>query len=225
MSRIVQFPRSHTLRQTAQVPVFVEFSDVFLSGLSDAGSIGFLLAQFAEADKAILWAGDRQSFLEDGDLYMTSRMKPGFLHCTLPRAHDVLQAMEDGLGSSDLSAVVGEVWGEPNELTFTATKRLALRAEARGIPCVLIRHNAKPNLSAARNRFRIASLPSASNPDDPHAPGDPRWRVELFKSRSQAPGTWIVQHDRTADRLDFTPLASDGSVGADHGAAGRGTPG
>ena len=45
---------------------------------------------------------------------------------------DALWAMEQALGCADLAAVVGEVWGDPAALDFTATKRLALRAEASG---------------------------------------------------------------------------------------------
>ena len=143
------------------------------------------------------------------------------LLCAPRRPQGVLQAMEDGLACSGIGAVVGELWGCPRELTFTATKRLAMRAEAQGVPCVLIRHNARAEISAARNRFRIASLPSALNRDDPGAPGDPRWRVELFRSRTQAPGTWVVRHDLAADRLDFTPLLADGAVGPDRAGHGR----
>ncbi|WP_162844846.1 ImuA family protein [Pontivivens insulae] len=225
MSHIIQFPQIQGGRKSLQFTVFSGFSDVFLDVMSDAGVSALLLAKLASTGKTILWVGDRQSFREGGDLYMASKVKWGFLHCKVPRALDVLQAMEDGLGSSGLGAVIGEIWGEPYEVSFTATKRLALRSEESGIPCVLIRHNARPNLSAARNRFSIASLPSAPNFDDPNAPGDPRWRVELFKSRHQIPGTWIVKHDRAANHLDFIPLATDRTVGAGISASKRTTSG
>ena len=47
--------------------------------------------------------------------------------------------MEQGAGCAGLSAVVGEIHGAPAVLDFTATKRLALRAEASGVPVWPIR--------------------------------------------------------------------------------------
>ena len=94
-----------------------------------------------------------------------------------------------------LAAVVGEVWGDAPALDFTATKRLALRAEAQGVPGWLLRRAASPDLSAARARWRLSSAPSESDAYDPRAPGAPRWQAELFRARWQVPGTWVVRHD------------------------------
>lgn len=121
----------------------------------------------------------------------------------LTRPADVLTAMEEGLGCPALGGVVGEIWGAPAALDFTATRRLAMRAEAAGRPCWLIRRGAVPDASAARLRWRISTLPSNRNADDPGAPGDPVWRAELFRSRLGPPGDWLVRHDRTANRLEF----------------------
>jgi protein ImuA len=190
------------------------FCDMFPATPEDAGSVGFLVASLTARAGPILWVRDRMTGAEAGRLYLPQRLGLRMLDVSLSRAVDVLQAMEDGLSSGALGAVVGEMWGEPKGLTFTATKRLALRSEAHGVPCWLIRHGAVANLSAARNRWRVASLPSAPNTDDPAAPGDPRWQVELFRSRTQPPGTWIARYDRAGDRLRFMP-ASDDSAQAD----------
>lgn len=72
------------------------------------------------------------------------------------RPADVLWATEEGLRCKALSCVIGEIWGDSPALTFTATKRLAMCAEAHKVPCWLIRHAASPDLSAARDRWRIA---------------------------------------------------------------------
>ncbi|MBB5515512.1 protein ImuA [Rubricella aquisinus] len=196
------------------------FCDLFPATAEDAGSVGFLLATLTGRSGPILWVRDRMTGAEAGRLYLPQRLGARVLHVSLGRAVDVLQAMEDGLSSGALGAVVGEMWGEPKGLTFTATKRLALRSEAHGVPCWLIRHGAVANLSAARNRWRVASLPSAPNRDDPAAPGDPRWRVELFRSRTQAPGTWVARYDRAQDRLRFMAM-SDGDALADATPADR----
>jgi protein ImuA len=90
-----------------------------------------------------------------------------------------------------------------------------------GVPCWLIRQAATADLSAARNRWRIATLPSVANPDDPRAPGDPRWRLDLFRSRDGRPGEWVARHERAADRLDLVAAVPDGAVAEDAREAGQ----
>jgi len=221
MASIIRLQTRSAHHTQAQTPGLKGFSDIYPTSPRDAAAIGFVLAQLRPVKGPILWIRDRMTGLETGEMYLAQRISGGMVQCALKHPVSVLQAMEDGLGSSGIGAVVGELWGDPRELDFTATKRLAMRTEARGIPCILLRHNAHPNLSAARNRLRISSLPSAINTLDPPAPGDPRWRVELFRSRTQAPGAWVVRHDRAQDRLDFTPVLTDGAVGEDSGARGH----
>ncbi|HEX9858824.1 MAG TPA: hypothetical protein VGA75_10755, partial [Paracoccaceae bacterium] len=140
----------------------------------------------------------------------------------LSRPVDVLIAVEEGLRCKALAAVVAEIRGDPPVVNFTAMKRLALRAEAAGVPCWLIRQAATANLSAARDRWRIAPLPSTANPDDPRAPGDPRWRVELFRSRDERPGEWVASHDRgTQDHLDLVAAIPDRAVAEGASADGQ----
>ena len=74
--------------------------------------------------------------------------------------------MEEGLRCAALSAVIGELWGDPRALDFTATRRLAVAAERSGVPCWLVRLGGTANLSGARMRWRIASAPSLANPLD-----------------------------------------------------------
>lgn len=188
-------------------------SEVFSATASDGGVSGFVLSAICAANAPILWVQDHLSQNESGRPYL-----PGFpsrhpvLHITLPRAADVLWAMEEGLRCATLGAVIGEVWGTPPVLDFTATRRLATRAEASNLPCWLVRRAAVPDLSAARNRWRVASLPSLLHPHDPQAPGDPRWQVDLFRSRQAQPGTWVATYDRAADRVDFSAALRDGAV-------------
>ena len=79
--------------------------------------------------------------------------------------------MEEGVRCSGLSGVIGELWGDPAALDFTATRRLAVAAERCLVPCWLVRLGGTANLSGARMRWRIASGPSIANPFDPRAPG------------------------------------------------------
>ncbi len=197
-------------------------SEVFSTTPSDGGVLGFVMSVVPGTHAPILWVQDHMSQNEAGRPYLPGLMtKQPVIHITLPRAADVLWAMEEGLRCASLGVVIGEVWGAPPVLDFTATKRLATRAEASHLPCWLIRRGAAPDLSAARNRWRIASLPSLPHTHDPQAPGDPRWQVELFRSRQAHPGTWVASYDRAADRINFSAPVRDGAVAEADGAAGR----
>jgi protein ImuA len=197
-------------------------SEVFAATSTDGGVSGFVLSALRSANTPVLWVQDHLSQTEAGRPYL-----PGFpakrpiIHLTLPRAADVLWAMEEGLRCAALGAVIGEVWGMPPVVDFTATRRLATRAEAGSMPCWLIRRGATPDLSAARNRWRVASLPSLAHPHDPQAPGAPRWQAELFRARQVPPGIWVATHDRAADRIDFSAAFRDGAVAEADGTAGR----
>jgi protein ImuA len=137
------------------------------------------------------------------------------------RPVDVLWALEEALRCRALSMAIGEVWGQPKALDFTASTRLALRSERYGVPCWLIRRAAAPDLSAARSRWRVGALPSTAHGHDAGAPGDPRWRLTLFRTRDAQPGTWVATHDRAANRVDLLAASGDGAVAEDHGADRR----
>lgn len=197
-------------------------SDVFAQTAADAAAVGFVLAHLPRDAGTVLWAQDRLSEKEAGQPYMAGiGPERQVLRVNVSRPSDVLVALEDALRCKGMTAVIGEIWGDPPSLDFTATKRLALRAEANGVPCWLIRRAGSANLSAARNRWRIGSLPSTAHPHDALSPGDPRWRAELFRSRYTQPGTWVVRYDRASDRLDFSAPHVDGAVAARDGADGQ----
>jgi protein ImuA len=169
-------------------------TEIFAENASDGGPLGFLLAQIDPACGPVLWISDRLSRQESGRLCIAGLPRPlEVIAVDVNRPLDVLWAMEQGLGCGVLGAVVGEIWGDPPQLDFTATKRLALRAEAHGVAAWLIRRAAHPNLSAARKRWRVASLAALPDPDDSRAPGAPLWQATLFRSRWGAPGDWVAR--------------------------------
>lgn len=194
--------------------------EAFPQTVTDVAALAFVLSRLPRTNAPILWVQDRLSRKEAGRPYLAGLgMAHPIIMVDLSRAADVLWAMEDGLRCRALAAVIGEVWGDPAVLDFTATKRLALRAEAADVPCWLIRRAASPNLSAARDRWRIASLPSAPNSHDVQSPGLPQWSVDLFRSRRTKPGQWVARYDRAADRLHLTAPLRDGAVDARDGTA------
>jgi protein ImuA len=188
--------------------------------------VGFALSRLPRGTAPVLWVQDRLSCKEAGRPALAGmRADRPVIMVGLSRAVDVLWAMEDGLRCRSLGAVIGEIWGDPPCLDFTATKRLALRAEAGDVPCWLIRRAASPDLSAARERWRIASIPSAPHPHDPQAPGAPRWALDLFRARHTRPGQWVASYDRATDRVDLAVPVRDRAVDARDGTAGERTAG
>jgi protein ImuA len=197
-------------------------SEVLPAPGAEAGATAFVLAHLRGRRAPLLWIQDRLSARETGRPYLPGLGLAGpLLAVTLSHPRDALIAAEDALRCTALAGVVVEIWGTPAALDFTATKRLALRVAAAGPDCWLIRHRAAAVTSAARERWRIAPLPSAANPDDPSAPGAARWRAELFRSRHRRPGDWLVQHDRATHRLDFAAAVPDRALAAPDRAAGQ----
>ena len=159
-----------------------------------------MLAQ-VDASKPILWVQDRMAILESGRIHPPGLPSRDLIHVEARDARDALWAMEEGVRCPALSCVIGELWGDPRALDFTATRRLAVTSEHSGTPCWLVRLGGTANLSGARMRWRIASTPSLANPLDPRAPGLPAWDAELFRARGFPPGRWNVAHEAGAFHL------------------------
>lgn len=203
----------------SSVPARPSLSEIFAGTAADAASVGFTLSQLPRGQAPVLWVQDRVSRLESGVPYMPGLRGVDVVRVAVNQPRDVLWAMEEGLRCTALRAVLGEVWGDPAVLSFTASKRLALRAEASGVACFLLRRGAVPNLSAARARWRVSSLPSLPFAQDMHAPGTPRWDLELFRARDRAPGHWVGQYGERRDGA--TDHWATDHWATDHGATDR----
>ncbi len=169
-------------------------SELFADSSRDGGATGFLLAQLPRA-KPLLWIQERMAIVEAGRIYPPGLGCPDLIHVEARDARDALWAMEEGLRCPGLSAVIGELWGDPKALDFTATRRLAVAAERYGMAAYLIRQSGHANLSGARMRWRVASAPSLPNEFNRQAPGAAAWDAELFRARGFAPGRWAVTHE------------------------------
>jgi len=125
-----------------------------------------------------------------------------------PRDSEILWAMEEGLRTPGIAAVVGEV----GTLAAVASRRLQLAAERSGITAFLLRRwrdsgqaARERNLpNAAVTRWRIAALPSQPLRGEPGV-GRPRWRVELLRCRGGGPACWEVEE---ADATGHVSLAA-----------------
>jgi protein ImuA len=177
---------------------------LFAAHPRDGGWTGFLLAQLG-TDKPLLWVQQRMAILESGRIHPPGLPSQNLIHVDARDARDALWAMEEGLRCAALSAVIGELWGDPRALDFTATRRLAVAAERSSVPCWLVRLGGTANLSGARMRWRVGSAPSLANPLDGKAPGAPAWDAELFRARGFPPGRWSLTHEAGAFHLAAAP--------------------
>ena len=182
-------------RWTLPSPAGPTLSELFAASPRDCGWTGFLLAQ-VDRSKPLLWVQERMAILESGRIHPPGLGGLEILHVEARDARAALWAMEEGVRCAALSAVIGELWGDPASLDFTATRRLAVAAERSGVPCWLVRLSGTANLSGARMRWRVASAPSLANALDPRAPGSPAWDAELFRARGHPPGRWSLSGDQ-----------------------------
>jgi protein ImuA len=181
----------------AGAPAQATLREVCAASAADGAVRAFVLSHLDPTNGPVLWAQDRITRREAGEPYLPGIGREfGLIRIDVNRPADVLWAMEQALECRSLGAVLGEIWGEAAVADFTATKRLALRAEAHGVPCWLIRRAARPDLSAARERWRVAAAPSLPHPDDDMAPGLPVWQAELFRARTRPPGRWEMSWNR-----------------------------
>ncbi|MDQ3246132.1 MAG: hypothetical protein M3Q52_04425 [Pseudomonadota bacterium] len=190
-------------------------SEIFAASPRDAGWAGFLLAQL-DRSRPLLWVQERMAILEAGRVHPPGLPSANLIHVEARDARSALWAMEEGVRCAGLSAVIGELWGDPAALDFTATRRLAVAAERSGVAVFLIRLGGHANLSGARMRWRIASQPSLAHPFDPRAPGAPAWDAELFRARGHAPGRWSIAHEPgngAADPFRLVSAPADRALG------------
>ena len=190
----------------------------------DPGALALALSSLAPTldERPVLWVLDAAVARQVGRPCPQGLMAWGLSHILLicpSDARAALWSMEEALSCDAVSAVLGELWGNPRALDFTASRRLALAAERRRVPVVLVRPGATPDLSAARARWRVESVTSAQHPYDGQAPGAPRWLAELFGARGHRPGRWSAEwtdehaSSPTAHRLRLDTVMATGAVG------------
>jgi protein ImuA len=123
------------------------------------------------------------------------------------RDEDILWAVEEGLRTPGLAAVIGEI----GRLPMVASRRLQLAAERSGVTALLLRRwrNARDAAaergrpSAALTRWRVASLASADSGEP--GVGRPRWRVALLRCRGGEPAFWELE---ISDATGSVPLSA-----------------
>ncbi len=152
----------------------------------------FLLSRFLQNNGAVLWCrrGDRAHERLYGPGLADAGLAPERLVVVKGKSNsEVLWAMEEGLRSSGLAAVLGEV----ERINLTGSRRLQLASEAGASAGFLLRPPQKVlAASTVLTRWRIGAA---------HGSGDvPRtaWEVELLRCRYRTSGAilrWRVEED------------------------------
>jgi len=161
-------------------------------------------AGFAAGIAGRLGAGIVLWCLKRGDLYGPGLAGHGLdpARIALVRAKrdaDILWALEEGLRTQGVAAIVGEI----GRLPMVAGRRLQLAAERSGVTALLLRRwhtgdeaaGERERPSAAVTRWRVAALPSLPAPELDYEPGigETRWRVQLLRCRGGEPVQWNLE--------------------------------
>lgn len=186
-----------------------EFSSSVPALAEDAATTLFvagLAARLAAEGRSVLWA------LTRFDLYAPGLEQAGlgpdkvvFVEARDDR--ELLAAMEDGLRSGALAAVVGEA----RRVDMTATRRLQLAAAEGSTPALVYRRWRKAAgspldaPSSATTRWNIGCAPSQAL--GVPGVGRPRWSVELARQRNGNPFKLILEGCDAQGRLAL-PAAS-----------------
>ncbi|MEZ5774606.1 MAG: hypothetical protein R3D33_07870 [Hyphomicrobiaceae bacterium] len=137
----------------------------------------------------VLWAVARPLEREIGRLHA-----PGLAALGIPwrrivlvedaNAAATLAAMEEGLRSGALGAVVGLF----EQVAMLPARRLALAARTGRTPCLVLTGSRRAALPVCHTGWQIAPAPGAPHPFDRASPGARRWQLTLARCRGRAGG-------------------------------------
>jgi protein ImuA len=191
--------------------------ELFALDPDDAGSVtGFAAMLALRLGGGILWLRQEAVQKASGRLHAAGLLEIGLdparvIVAVLPDPVSVLRAAADVVRCPDVGVAVVELWQRPPALDLTASRRLALAAEASGVTVLLLRVDAEPTPSAAQTRWAVRA--AASAPLEANAPGYPTLEIELLRQRGRpAGGCWQVEWDREsavfrpADRNADAPI-------------------
>lgn len=177
-----------------------------------AAATGFALACAARFSRAgglprpWLWVRQDLAGRETGEPYgpglAAFGLDPGALMIVaVADARDVLRAAEEGLRCRALGLVMVEPWGDPKALDLTAARRLALTAEASGVPALMLRTGAHAGPPGAATRWSVAAAPSRPLPSLGRLSGLGRPAFAAALERLRQPGcigeggSWTMEWD------------------------------
>jgi protein ImuA len=157
---------------------------------------GFAVALAALAQGSVLWIDTDFGRLETGAPYglaLSGLALDRLVFLTVPRAVDVLWAMEEALRSRAVTTVIGEVTNDRTLDEGSATRRLSLTARDSGGFGLLLRPSSSPEASPAATRWQVAAAPGAQ--DQFGGIGRATFALSLTKNRRGSCGHWLVVWD------------------------------
>ncbi|MSO64386.1 MAG: hypothetical protein EXQ85_01045 [Alphaproteobacteria bacterium] len=182
-------------------------------GSSALGFVALLLARAAGPGGRVLWCETALATGEAGTLYGAGLHSFGLapeqlLIARTRRVTDMLWAMEEGLRSGQVAAVVGETAA----IGLTAGRRLQLAAETGGALALLLdrvpsaaRAPEKPAAAtAALTRWRVAAAPMVARQENEAVL---RWQITLDYCRGGPARSWLTQW-----RRDGAGVPHDGEI-------------
>lgn len=178
-----------------------QLHEVFAIDPADgASAAGFCAMLAVRLGGTVLWlrAGDAER--AGGALHAHGFAHIGLdpnsiIHAVADDPAAVLRAGLDVVRCPEVGVAVIELWRTPAMLDLTATRRLAVAAEASGVTPLLLRVAAEPMPSAARTRWAVTA--AASVPLEANAPGHTALSLELLRQRGRPAGfTWQVEWNR-----------------------------
>jgi len=181
----------------------------------DGSGTGFLLglAERTSASRRLIWIAQDFAVTEHGAIAPTGLVEIGVspARMILLRAADAIDALRAGLDAltcAALGAVIIEVHGDPKILDLTASRRLMLAAQHKGVSVFLLRTQIHHQPSAAQTRWHVRSAPSREIEEW----GRPRFEVTLTRNRQGRTGRWIMEWDN--DNRIFRATTDLGAVAA-----------
>ena len=176
-----------------------------------AAPLSFVAGVLARLRGPVLWCLPRRDLFAPG-LAGNGLNPERVIYAETHKDADILPLVEEGLRCPGVAGVVGEV----SRMSFDASRRLQLAAEASGVTACLVRRwrgasdieLARP--TAAMTRWRISSLPSGELTSPGLGPS--RWRVDLLRCSGAEASSWIVGACDEKGRLSIHADIADGSL-------------
>ena len=177
-----------------------------------AGFAFGLAARAHETNAHTLYIQHDFTSAETGRPYLPGLKLSGFdtsslIYLHVPRAEDVLWAMNEALKCRGFSTVIAEFPAHTRILDLTTTRRLTLAAqEGLGFGLIL-RHAAAVEPNAATTRWFISS--AASRSDQFGGLGAPAFHLDLVKNRFGSAGQWQVEWHSHERKFESTSLSGN----------------
>ncbi|WP_417450039.1 ImuA family protein [Kordiimonas sp.] len=199
--------------QTMQAPARPEFPngwahEIWAQKPDDfTPAMAYALAGLSSDERPILWVTSPRMVSEHGLPYGPGLLRFGIdpARLVIVRAQsriDALWAVEEGLKSAKLAAVVGEVAG----IDLTESRRLSLVTREVMTRCTLLLRTAKAPSSASYSRMQLRATTSQPPHFAESTPGEPRLQAGLVKHRGGTrPHETILEWTHAPDTF---PLAA-----------------